>query len=486
MHRNKFKSVRRFETLENRWTMAADSFVDNGVLYIQGTNDDDDIEVSSGPGATDDVFVTIKDRNTQEVLHEQVYSRIDENQGDDDEDDDDDDDDDDDIEINITEIKVEAFDGNDQVHNFSYIPSWIIGGDDDDVLFGGFANDTIEGGEGDDGINGCPGDDDLIGGVGNDTYVFFEFITGGVQGSDLVVEDPSLDEDLLVFTFIPGVNIDLASTAVQIVNPEYLTLQLSSGTGIENVVGTGADDTIRGNSRDNDLSGDWGNDNLYGRGGADRLEGDNGDDDLYGEAGNDTYVFSGSNLGTDEIFEVAKADTDTLDFSNFGPNSLGLGVSVNIEAAYAGTNPLFAVNSAGTQIKLNDVSGNRECDWLVVRRRDRRQSLETTTCLAATRTTTSPAARAMTSSKANKGDDTYHFAGTNLGTDEIIEIANASNDGLRFSGMTHGLTIDLTRTGSRYAVDSADLKLKLANDTAIEKVWGTDYDDIIIGNSRDN
>ena len=30
------------------------------------------------------------------------------------------------------------------------------------------------------------------------------------------------------------------------------------------------------------------------------------------------------------------------------------------------------------------------------------------------------------------------------------------------------------------------LKLKLANDTAIERVWGTDYADIIIGNSRDN
>ena len=231
MRRNKFKSLRKFEKLENRWMMAADSFVNDGVLYIQGTNDDDVINIESGPGATDDVFVLIKDRNTNEVLHEQVYSRIDVNN------DDDDDDDDEDIEINIAEIKVEAFDGNDRVYNFSYIPSWLIGGDGDDMLLGGFVNDTIEGGEGDDGINGCPGDDDLIGGVGNDSYYFGDLITGGVQGSDLVVENPSLDEDLLAFAFIPGVNIDLASTAVQIVNPEYLTLQLSSGTGIENVFG---------------------------------------------------------------------------------------------------------------------------------------------------------------------------------------------------------------------------------------------------------
>ena len=77
------------------------------------------------------------------------------------------------------------------------------------------------------------------------------------------------------------------------------------------------DDTIRGNSRDNYLSGDLGNDKLYGRGGADRLIGDRGNDDLYGEAGNDTYVFSGNDLGTDEIVRSGQSGHGHAGFLQF-------------------------------------------------------------------------------------------------------------------------------------------------------------------------
>ena len=84
------------------------------------------------------------------------------------------------------------------------------------------------------------------------------------------------------------------------------------------------------------------------------------------------------------------------------------------------------------------------------------------------------------------GDDTYDFAGTGLGTDDIVEAANTGDDLLRFGGMTTGLTIDISRSGSAFAVDNANLRLRLSNNTAIERVFGTQFRDTITGNSRNN
>ena len=89
--------------------------------------------------------------------------------------------------------------------------------------------------------------------------------------------------------------------------------------------------------------------------------------------------------------------------------------------------------------------------------------------------------------EAGAGNDSYFFNGGNLGTDTINEAANADDfDTLNFAGFATGVTVDLTKFGSAYAVNSADLKLKLSNDTAIENVWGSIFDDTVTGNSRAN
>jgi Ca2+-binding RTX toxin-like protein len=276
----------------------------------------------------------------------------------------------------IDELKVYAFDGVDKVRNDSDIPSELWGGNNNDELLGGSANDWIYGEAGRDEIWGRGGNNHLEGGAGNDEY---EFAIQSTAEIDFIVEAPSLDIDRLDFaSFDAPINVDLANIAEQVVNANHLTLQLSSGTGIENAYGGDFDDTIRGNSRDNELAGNVGNDNLFGRTGHDRLYGGEDDDRLVGDEGN-----------------------DTLD---------------------------------------GDV-----------------------------------------------GNDTYFFGGMNLGTDTIVEAANLDTDTLDFSGMKHyGLTIDLTKYGSGYAVDSPYLKLLLVNNTAIENVYGTNYRDTIIGNGRDN
>jgi Ca2+-binding RTX toxin-like protein len=75
----------------------------------------------------------------------------------------------------------------------------------------------------------------------------------------------------------------------------------------------------------------------------------------------------------------------------------------------------------------------------------------------------------------------------------INEGRNSDNDTLDFSGMTHGIRVDLSKTrpesggvDADFAVNNADLKLGLNEESAIETVYGTDFEDVLLGNSRNN
>src|SRR5262249_28266180 len=92
----------------------------------------------------------------------------------------------------------------------------------------------IDGGAGDDIITSGTGNDTLVGGAGNDTYLFD---TDAALGSDTIDESGG-GIDTLDFssTTTRGVNIDLSNPAPQVVNAG-LTLTLSAGNTIENVIG---------------------------------------------------------------------------------------------------------------------------------------------------------------------------------------------------------------------------------------------------------
>ncbi len=113
------------------------------------------------------------------------------------------------------------------------------------------------------------GNDTAQGGAGSDIYVFGD----GLLGSDQVIEqDTAAGRDTLDFTAFgaPLTSLDLATTATQSFSSR-LSLSLSSGRAIENVVGSSFNDTIFGNSQDNVLYGAAGVDRLEGRAGNDRL-----------------------------------------------------------------------------------------------------------------------------------------------------------------------------------------------------------------------
>jgi hypothetical protein len=209
----------------------------------------------------------------------------------------------------------------------------LLGGDGDDVLDGGVGNDTLDGGNGNDVLNGGIGDDSLLGGAGNDTLVggagndtlvggagddWYVF-AGTVLGSDSISEAANTDTDTLDFSLFGGsVSLDLSSTAAQTVSAGNLVLTLSSGTGLENVLGSGNNDVILGNSRNNLLHGNAGNDSIQGGAGNDTVIGGDGNDTLLGGSGNDTILGGNGNdliiwnPGDGDQVVDGEAGTDTV------------------------------------------------------------------------------------------------------------------------------------------------------------------------------
>jgi Ca2+-binding RTX toxin-like protein len=201
-------------------------------------------------------------------------------------------------------------------------PSDIDGGDGNDTLYGSDSNDTLYGGNGDDTLYGWGGNDDLQGGTGNDTYMYTDHDTG----DDTITEAANLDTDTVDFSQYTGSGaaLGLSYTSYQAASAAGITL--SSATGIENLIGTGTQDYLEGNARNNNIQGGGGDDWVYGLDGADTLGGGAGNDSVYGGAGNDTFRYTAADAGDDLLTEDASAGTDTFDFSQF-PYSVALGLS---------------------------------------------------------------------------------------------------------------------------------------------------------------
>ena len=134
-----------------------------------------------------------------------------------------------------------------------------------DDLRGDASGNTIAGIAGDDTISSRGGNDVLIGGEGGDT------LNGGA-GTDRAQYTDSAT----------GLIADLANAAANTgiaAGDSYIS--------IEDLVGTGANDSLRGDDGNNLIGGLGGNDQITGRGGDDKLLGAGGNDVLFGGAGAD-------------------------------------------------------------------------------------------------------------------------------------------------------------------------------------------------------
>ncbi|MGO1074132.1 beta strand repeat-containing protein [Inquilinus sp. CA228] len=188
----------------------------------------------------------------------------------------------------------------------------VYGTNFNDLLIGDAGANALSGADGDDTIRSGAGNDVVSGGTGNDlinAYSGADAIDGGA-GIDTVYYDSST----------VGVAANLANGTGAGGDAQGDTL-----TGVENLVGSGLNDTLTGNGGANSLAGGDGDDLLRGGAGADALSGGNGVDsaEYTGSAAVSVNLLTGTGTGGDaqgdtlsgieNLFGTLFADTFTGD-----------------------------------------------------------------------------------------------------------------------------------------------------------------------------
>ena len=167
---------------------------------------------------------------------------------------------------------------------------FIDGRDGNDQIFGGAGNDVINGGDGNDRLHGGAGNDVIDGGLGTDAISYAHSEPDGRDGAPTAANFGAVNVDLLNGVATGSFGSD-------------------SLTRIENVFGSGGNDTLFGDNQANVLSGEDGDDSVSGLGGNDILLLANGNDTALGGAGNDRFLVGPGNATID-----GGANTDTLEF----------------------------------------------------------------------------------------------------------------------------------------------------------------------------
>jgi serralysin len=210
-----------------------------------------------------------------------------------------------------------------------------------DIIYAGAGNDNILGEAGNDQLFGQDGNDILVGGLGADA------LDGGT-GTDYASYVNATAGVLVDFLFA-------GSNTGEAAGDTYVS--------IENIDGSGFNDSLRGDNLVNIIAGQNGNDALFGRGGADQLFGGNGNDTLIGGTQAD-LLFGGAGSDVASYFQAAaglradlsNAATNTgeavgdvynliegLVGSTFGDVLVG-NAGNNVLAGYIGSDQMFGNN----------------------------------------------------------------------------------------------------------------------------------------------
>jgi len=226
------------QVLEDRALLSAT--LEDGVLTIQGTAEDDVIRVrTSRRTESPNLIVRVNDQHWNFPASDVTGIVVNADAGNDD--------------VRFGKrvrvgASVDGGDGNDK----------ILGTRSGDTLIGGAGRDTLVGGPGNDVMNGGDDGDRMHGGVGTDTM-------NGGGGNDRMAGHRGAD------VMFGGEDNDF----------------MDGGRGDDVMAGENGDDVMRGNAGDDDMSGGAGNDHMGAGSGSNMLFGEEGDDTLGGNSDND-------------------------------------------------------------------------------------------------------------------------------------------------------------------------------------------------------
>jgi Ca2+-binding RTX toxin-like protein len=204
------------------------------------------------------------------------------------------------------------------------------GGTGNDTLYAGAGNDTLIGGDNDDVLYAGADDDSLAGGNGNDA------LHGGAGNDTATFASAS-----------GGVTANLATGSASGQGTDTMT-------GIENLTGSGHNDTLTGDSGANALNGGNGNDTIVGGAGDDTIDGGSGTDTAdYSSAGSgvavDLTAGTSSGAGNDTLAGMEKvigsAYADTLTGDGIG-NELKGGAGNDQISGEGGLDDLYGEDGA--------------------------------------------------------------------------------------------------------------------------------------------
>ena len=176
------------------------------------------------------------------------------------------------VDLSTTSAQNTGGAGTDTIMNFENLQ----GSNYDDLLSGNSVDNALYGWSGNDIIYGGAGNDYLDGGDGSD--VFF-----GEAGDDSINGGDGIDQ-IDYYNAVAGVTVDLSITVSQNTGGGGT----DTITNVENLEGSYYNDTLSGSSADNLLLGYFGDDYILGNAGNDAIYGGSGNDLLLGGAGNDT------------------------------------------------------------------------------------------------------------------------------------------------------------------------------------------------------
>ena len=230
------------------------------------------------------------------------------------------------------------------------------------TFYGDEGNDTIIlddggsafGGEGDDRIEvNSSSEQEVQGNEGNDTFLIkrMDGALAGGDGCDTLILNPSVSSNVTVSLAGSGSASSTGSSS------NGASLDLTSITGIEALVTTDFGDSITGSARSEQISALQGADTVEAGGGDDRIYGGTGNDRLLGQGGNDTLH---AGLGNDTVDGGDGVDTVDYRFASAdGPEgelvaSVFTGAVVNLASGMGGLGGL-----QDTLISIENVFGTK-------------------------------------------------------------------------------------------------------------------------------